>query len=108
MKNTNKGLGALVTGTLMAGAILGASNVNANEIFAYNDLGSGSELRADLLNASNTGFKSPEGKCGEAKADEKAEAKAAPIVLGVVSLNSSLRLSPTNTVLMAGRPFWSA
>ncbi|HAQ70622.1 hypothetical protein N9545_03050 [Salibacteraceae bacterium] len=74
MKNTNKGLGALITGTLMAGALLGTSN--ANELFSYSDLGSGSELRADLLDASNTGFKSPEGKCGEAKADEKSESKA--------------------------------
>ena len=76
MKNTNKGLGALITGTLMAGALLGTSNANANELFSYSDLGSGSELRADLLDASNTGFKSPEGKCGEAKADEKSESTA--------------------------------
>ena len=72
MKNTNKGLGALITGTLMAGAVLSSSSANANELFSYDDLGSGSELRADLLDASNTGFKSPEAKCGKAKAESKA------------------------------------
>jgi len=77
MKNSNKGLGALITGTLMAGAILGTSAANANELFSYDDLGSGSELRADLLDASNTGFKSPEAKCGEAKAEAKTESKSA-------------------------------
>lgn len=77
MKNTNKGLGALITGTLMAGALLGASTANANELFSYDDLGFGSELRADLLDASNTGFKSPEAKCGEAKAEAKTESKSA-------------------------------
>ena len=77
MKKTNKGLGALITGTLMAGAVFGTSTASANELFSYDDLGSGSELRADLLDASNTGFKSPEAKCGEAKADAKTESKSA-------------------------------
>lgn len=75
MKNTNKGLGALITGTIMAGALMGSTTATANEMFNFHDLGSGSELRADLLDASNTGFKSPEAKCGEAKAEAKSDAK---------------------------------
>ncbi len=79
MSNQSKrNLGAIITGTIMSGALLGTTTANATDIFNYDDLGSGAELRSDLLDASNTGFKSPEAKCGEGKCgDEKAETKAA-------------------------------
>jgi len=77
-KQSKRNLGAIITGTIMSGALLGTTTANATEMFNYDDLGSGAELRSDLLNASNTGFKSPEAKCGEGKCgDEKAETKSA-------------------------------
>lgn len=70
-------LGAFVTSTLMTGAIAG-STAQAHELIGFEDLGSGAEVRADLLASPSTGFKSPEAKCGEGKCgDENAETKAA-------------------------------
>lgn len=75
-KQSKRSIGALITGTVMSGALLGSVTANAAEMFDYDDLGSGAELRSDLLDASNTGFNTLEAKCGEGKCgDEKAEGK---------------------------------
>lgn len=73
MENQSKkrGVGALITGTILTGALMSVSVVNANEMFNYNDLGSGAELRSELLDASNTGMKALEATCGEKKAEGK-------------------------------------
>jgi uncharacterized low-complexity protein len=72
MKNSNvsKRFGALLTGTLMTGAIAG-STANASELIAFDDLGTGGELRAELLSSVTSPFKSPEAKCGEGKCGEE-------------------------------------
>ena len=76
MKNTKK---KILRGSLIAGAIIGASSLTASpaDLFTYNDLGSGSEVRAALveeaMNSSSNLFlelKCGEGKCGEEKKEE--------------------------------------
>lgn len=99
MKNKKNNL---IAGTLIAGAIFGAGSLNASasEIFRFNELGSGSTVRANLLNQSEESFrafllelncgentkpaetkktetkktenKSKEAKCGEGKCGENA------------------------------------
>ena len=69
-------LGAVITGTLISGSILSVGAVNANTMFDFDDLGSGAELRSDLLDASNTGFKIGEAKCGEGKCGEEKKAES--------------------------------
>ena len=83
---------AVISGTLVTGLVAGlaANDVNANELFEYSDMGSGYELRNDLINlnmveqalATNTvrakvwEDKCGEGKCGEEKKkEEKKEVK---------------------------------
>ncbi len=88
---------AVISGTLVTGLVAGlaANDVNANELFEYSDMGSGYELRNDLINlnmveqalATNTvrakvwedkcdEGKCDEGKCGEEKKkEEKKEVK---------------------------------
>lgn len=73
--------GALLTTTLVATPVTGM------DILAYNDLGSGSQLRSHLIDANSTqaasaeadAFKYAELKCGEdgKKAEKKAEGKKA-------------------------------
>lgn len=67
-------LSAVVTGTVMTGALLSSGPAEASDLVQFDDLGSGAELRADLLDAQNTGFKSPEAKCGEGKCGEESKA----------------------------------
>lgn len=78
---------AVISGTLVTGLVAGlaANDVNANELFEYSDMGSGYELRNDLINlnmveqalATNTvrakvwEDKCGEGKCGEGKCGEE-------------------------------------
>ena len=69
-KRIKRNLGAMITGTLMTGALVGANSASAAELFTYDDLGSGSELREELLNASASPFMSTEAKCGEGKCGE--------------------------------------
>ncbi|PKL84318.1 MAG: hypothetical protein CVV24_00475 [Ignavibacteriae bacterium HGW-Ignavibacteriae-3] len=67
-KNTKR---ILVTGSIIAGAIFGAgapSTLNAANLFDFNNLGSGAELRASLLNTSPE--RTLEMKCGN-KSDSK-------------------------------------
>ena len=78
---------AVISGALVTGLVAGmaANDVNANELFEYSDMGSGYELRNDLINlnmveqalATNTvrakvwEDKCGEGKCGEGKCGEE-------------------------------------
>lgn len=99
MKNTKK---TIITGSLIAGAVLGTVSLNAAEtnVFKYSELGSGSVIRANLLNQTEADFnayllelncgentkkateakktedKSKEAKCGEGKCGEGKNAKA--------------------------------
>lgn len=82
----------LITGVLLTGSLatFAASNGNQN-LFEYSSMGSGAEVRSEILdmNAPNilsneTTYKFGEGKCGEGKCgegkcggDEKKEAKTA-------------------------------
>jgi len=99
----------ILTGSVVAVSILGLSslNVNATETFKYHELGSGGELRSELLNnyssdiiaidlecgedtkkakdgkvkkadAKSKDHKCGEGKCGEKKADVKKDKPADP------------------------------
>ncbi|TAJ13954.1 hypothetical protein DMA11_07115 [Marinilabiliaceae bacterium JC017] len=87
-ENQNSLLKGLVLGGLMAGALPVAAN--ANTLFNYDNLGSGAEVRSNLLdlygsplesmNPSSSDFivgegKCGEGKCGEGKCGSKEEAK---------------------------------
>lgn len=95
---TNKNLKktALVSGALLTGSLVGLNPLNAHsgDLFDYSDLGSGAELRSELLEQNQSPFdaakaaegmttikfselKCGEGKCGEGKCgeDEKKEAK---------------------------------
>jgi uncharacterized low-complexity protein len=67
-KNTKR---ILLTGSILAGAIFGTGapkTLGAENLFNYNGLGSGSELRTSLLNASPN--RNLEMKCGN-KSDNK-------------------------------------
>ncbi len=106
-KKTNTAKNILLTGTIIAGSVfgLGALNANATETFKYHELGSGGELRSELLNnnssdiivleldcgedtkkakdtkvkkadAKSQDHKCGEGKCGEGKADMKKDKAA--------------------------------
>lgn len=63
----------MITGTILSGALLGATSVNAAQMFSFDDLGSGAELRSELLNAAN-GIKTFEATCGEKKAEGESKA----------------------------------
>ena len=83
---------ALATGTVLIGSL---ANVQAADLFSSEDLGSGAELRSELIVKNNplveaSSFlnnsdielkcgegKCGEGKCGEKKAEKKAESKSA-------------------------------
>lgn len=86
---------SMLAGSLIASAILGLSNLNANAstLTNYSALGSGAEVRSELLNitVSSNGLelkcgadsnkaahgKGKDGKCGEGKCgDHKKDAKA--------------------------------
>jgi uncharacterized low-complexity protein len=81
-KNTKKAVAttALATGTMVLGALAGATNAQAADLFAFETLGSGAELRSELLAVNNaTDFiknNDLELKCGEGKTEEKKSAKA--------------------------------
>ena len=93
MENKTK---SIIASTLLAGALFATTTSNANP-FHYNNLGTGEEVRTNLLGQQNRGFelscgaksktdstttakkgkdgKCGEGKCGEKKADKKSTAK---------------------------------
>ena len=102
MQNSNKSIAKhiFLTGSIVAGSLLGVSpkSLNAETLFNYRSLGSGSDLRASLLNTSpdrnlemkcgnksetkkeskpTSDSKAKDGKCGEGKCgDKKMEGKA--------------------------------
>ena len=67
-----------IKGTLVAGALLSVTALsatpNASSLFDYNALGSGAEVRTEILHSSASPFNSFEAKCGE-KSAKKAEAE---------------------------------
>lgn len=74
----------VLKGTLIAGALLSAGSLTAApaSMFNFNDLGSGSDVRTNLLERSQNNssnlyleIKCGEGKCGEGKCGEKEETK---------------------------------
>ena len=81
---------AIIAGALLTTSLIAAPSVSP-DILAYNDLGSGSEVRSQLINqnqingAESTAYKFGELKCGEGKCGEgkcggdekKADAKTA-------------------------------
>ena len=108
-KNTAKNI--LLTGTIIAGSVFGLSalNTNATETFKYHELGSGGELRSELLNntssdiialeldcgedtkkatdtkAKKADAKSQDHKCGEGKSATKTDKAADPKAAGVAA-----------------------
>lgn len=87
--NTKKS-STILKSTLLAGTLVGAGALTANAegLFEYTDLGSGSEIRADLTTNSSIDLvsanelscgegKCGEGKCGESKGDKKTDATKA-------------------------------
>ncbi len=66
---------AIIAGTFLAGSLIAAPSISP-DILAYNDLGSGSEVRSQLINqnqlngAESTAYKFGELKCGEGKCGE--------------------------------------
>jgi len=73
MKNS-KNKTSILTGSLIAGAIgLTSITAGASNLFNYNSLGSGTELRSELLNVSASPLKVAELECGDKKkaADSK-------------------------------------
>jgi uncharacterized low-complexity protein len=79
MNNTKK---TIVAGTLIAGAVFGAANLNAasSDMFRFNELGSGSTVRANLLNQSETNIRAflLELTCGEDAKKAPADTKTEP------------------------------
>ncbi len=75
MKNSKRNI---LTGSLIAGAFIATAGLSASasNLINYNDLGSGSEIRANLMDHSlrTVNFKTLELTCGEqAKADTTAK-----------------------------------
>lgn len=79
MKSSTKTIAA---GSLIAGAVFGAANLNAasSDFFRFNELGSGSTVRARLLDQSETNIRAflLELTCGEDAKKAPADSKKAP------------------------------
>lgn len=75
MENRKKNI---FKGVLIAGAIITGSafSVNASNALSFDELGSGSEIRAKLLNTTDFAFNTFEAKCGEGKCGEESKTKA--------------------------------
>lgn len=75
MQNRKKNI---FKGVLIAGAIITGSafSVNASNALSFDELGSGSEIRAKLLNTTDFAFNTFEAKCGEGKYGEESKTKA--------------------------------
>ncbi len=73
---------ALLTGSLIAGALMATANLNANaaDLFRFNNLGTGESVRARLMDAS------ADGRC-----ETSATACASPSLFAVIQL--SLRMA---------------
>ena len=72
-KNTKK----IIGGSIVLGSVVGLGGIQANaaELFNYNDLGSGSEVRSQLLQTERSIDNAIELSCGE-KSEKKAESKS--------------------------------
>ncbi len=74
MENNKKA--NFIKGTLVAGALLSVTALsampNSSSLFDYRVLGSGAEVRTEILHSSASPFNNFEAKCGE-KAEKKAE-----------------------------------
>ncbi len=74
-----------IKGTLVASALLSVTALsatpNASSLFDYNALGSGAEVRSEILQNDANPFNNFEAKCGE-KSNEKAEGKKAEAKCG--------------------------
>ena len=86
MKNerTNR---KFIGGSILAGSLIGLTGLQANaaELFTNDDLGSGSEVRADLVKSERTIQNSLELKCGEegkASTETKTESKSSEAKCG--------------------------
>ncbi|MDX5404537.1 MAG: hypothetical protein LPK28_03440 [Bacteroidota bacterium] len=66
LKNKSK----IILGTVVTGSIFGLGNLQAENILSYQTLGSGSEVRAELLRSARTMDATLELKCGEGKAEK--------------------------------------
>jgi len=84
MKTTKKNnvKNIILSGSIIAGSVIGLSalEASATETFRYSELGSGGELRSELLKTVSSGImtfdmKCGEGKCGEKKAKDKKKDK---------------------------------
>ncbi len=80
MENQNKNLvkHIFVTGSIVAGSLLGlgaVNNISAKTLFDFGSLGSGAELRTSLLNTSPE--RNLDMKCGS-KSESNTEKKAGP------------------------------
>ncbi|MDZ7742251.1 MAG: hypothetical protein U5Q03_10980 [Bacteroidota bacterium] len=81
MKNAKK---TVLTGSFIAGAFMATSALNASgsNLFSYSDLGTGSEIRANLNDQDGSDFRTylMDQKCGEetkkVKEGKKAESKS--------------------------------
>lgn len=74
-----------IKGTLVAGALISVSALsatpNASDLFDYSALGSGAEVRSEILHNQSGPLNNFEAKCGE-KSTEKAEGKKAEAKCG--------------------------
>lgn len=73
-----------IKGTLVAGALLSVTALSAtpnSSLFEYNALGSGAEVRTEILHNHASPFNNLEAKCGE-KSTKKAEDKKAEAKCG--------------------------
>lgn len=83
MKNTTKNI--MLTGSLVIGSAIGLSGLNAQagESLSYTDLGSGSELRSELLHSPSADLRAYEMSCGEAtKTEAKKDSKSKEMKCG--------------------------
>ncbi|MEZ5016751.1 MAG: hypothetical protein R2800_06850 [Flavipsychrobacter sp.] len=68
MQNSKKVIKkTLFATTIVAGALLGSAAINQAEAFSFSDLGSGADVRAELLDNTNNGIVGFDLKCGEGK-----------------------------------------
>lgn len=67
----------LLTGSIVAGSVIGLSGLNANatETFKYSELGSGAEVRTELLQSSSSDIRMIDMSCGEDHKEAKKEKK---------------------------------
>jgi len=67
----------LLTGSIVAGSVIGLSGLQANatETFKYSELGSGAELRTELLQTSSSDLRTIDMSCGEDSKKDKKEMK---------------------------------